>query len=302
MDVDIEPLRILSDQIAGIMRTVISLAPNLLAAVMVIALTWTFAFLVGRLSSSLLRRSSLRRSLVEAITKISRLSVWLVGALVAATLVFPNLTPTKLLAGLGLGSIAVGLAFKDIFENFLAGFLILLRKPMRIGDDIECGDLNGQVEHISIRDTFLRQRSGELILVPNSYLYKNPVKILTDRPKRRISLEVGIAYGEDVETARKVISDTIEALSTRETSKSFDIFTTSFGSSSIDFIVRWWTGSTPKEEHLSRSEAVSKIKAALDDAGIEIPFPYRTLTFKEPLKLSPEGVDGLGAPVQETEN
>ena len=302
MDVDIEPLRILSDQIAGIMRTVISLAPNLLAAVMVIALTWTFAFLVGRLSSSLLRRSSLRRSLVEAITKISRLSVWLVGALVAATLVFPNLTPTKLLAGLGLGSIAVGLAFKDIFENFLAGFLILLRKPMRIGDDIECGDLNGQVEHISIRDTFLRQRSGELILVPNSYLYKNPVKILTDRLKRRISLEVGIAYGEDVETARKVISDTIEALSTRETSKSFDIFTTSFGSSSIDFIVRWWTGSTPKEEHLSRSEAVSKIKTALDDAGIEIPFPYRTLTFKEPLKLSPEGVDGLDAPVQETEN
>ncbi|WP_197703972.1 mechanosensitive ion channel family protein [Cohaesibacter sp. ES.047] len=271
------------------MRTVVSLAPNLLAAVIVIALTWTFAFIVGRLSSSLLRRSSLRRSLVEAITKVSRLTVWLVGALVAATLVFPNLTPTKLLAGLGLGSIAVGLAFKDIFENFLAGFLILLRKPMRIGDDIACGDLSGQVEHISIRDTFLRQRSGELILVPNSYLYKNPVKILTDRAKRRISLEVGIAYGEDVEAARKVISETVEALSTRETSRPFDIFTTSFGSSSIDFVVRWWTGSTPKEEHLSRSEAVSSIKTALDNAGIEIPFPYRTLTFKEPLKLSPDG-------------
>ena len=301
MDVDIEPFRILSDQIAGIMRTLIALAPNLLAAVMVIALTWTFAYLVGRLSSSLLRRSSLRRSLVEAITKVSRLTVWLVGFLVAATLVFPNLTPTKLLAGLGLGSIAVGLAFKDIFENFLAGFLILLRKPMRIGDDIECGDLSGQVEHISIRDTFLRQRSGELILVPNSYLYKNPVKILTDRPKRRISLEVGIAYGEDVETARKVISKTVEGLSTRETSLSFDIFTTSFGSSSIDFMVRWWTGSTPKEEHLSRSEAVSAIKSALDNAGIEIPFPYRTLTFNEPLKLSPNGLDALRQKAPETD-
>ncbi|NVK35047.1 MAG: mechanosensitive ion channel family protein [Rhodobacteraceae bacterium] len=283
-----EPLRILSDQIAEITRTTVALAPNMLAAILVITLTWVIAFLVGKISSSLLGRSSLRRSLVEAITKLSKLAVWFFGGLVAATLVFPNLTPTKLLAGLGLGSIAVGLAFKDIFENFLAGFLILLRKPMRIGDDIECGDLQGQVEHISIRDTFLRQRSGELLLVPNSYLYKNPVKILTDQAKRRISLEVGIAYGEDVEAARKIISETIAALSTRDTSKPFDIFTTGFGSSSIDFEVRWWTGSTPKHEYESRSEAVSSIKSALDNAGIEIPFPYRTLTFSEPLKLSNE--------------
>lgn len=89
--------------------------------------------------------------------------------------------PTKLLAGLGLGSITVGLAFKDIFENFLAGFLIVMRKPMRIGDDIECEELSGQVEHISIRDTLLRKRSGKLMLNPNSFIFKKPVKILTDR-------------------------------------------------------------------------------------------------------------------------
>ena len=85
-----------------------------------------------------------------------------------------------MLAGLGLGSIAIGLAFKDIFENFLAGFLILMRKPMRIGDDIECEGLSGQVEQMSIRGTFLRKRSGELILVPNSFIFKKPVKILID--------------------------------------------------------------------------------------------------------------------------
>lgn len=85
-----------------------------------------------------------------------------------------------MLAGLGLGSIAIGLAFKDIFENFLAGFLILMRKPTRIGDDIECEGLSGQVEQISIRGTFLRKRSGELILVPNSFIFKKPVKILID--------------------------------------------------------------------------------------------------------------------------
>ena len=62
---------------------------------------------------------------------------------------------------------------------------------MRIGDDIECEGVTGRVEEITIRDSYIRRRSGELILVPNSFLYKNPVRVLTDRPKRRIDLTVG---------------------------------------------------------------------------------------------------------------
>jgi len=282
----LQPFQILSEQVSTIARSAIELAPNLLAAFIVLLLTLLLALVVGKVTKSVMGRSRLRPSLTEAIVKLSRLCVWLVGILIAATLLFPNLTPTKMLAGLGIGSIAIGLAFKDIFENFLAGFLILLRKPMRIGDDIDCAGLSGRVEHISIRDTFLRKRSGELVLVPNSYIYKNPVEILTDRPVRRISLVVGVAYGEDVEQSRDVIATVVESLKTRETSRPFDVFTREFGSSSVDFLVRWWTGSTPKEEHASRSEAVSKIKSALDEAGIEIPFPYRTLTFKEPLPVT----------------
>lgn len=292
MDLHLKPFQILSEQVSSIARSAIELAPNLLAALIVLLLTLVLALAVGKVTKSVMGRSRLRPSLTEAIVKLSRLCVWLVGILIAATLLFPNLTPTKMLAGLGIGSIAIGLAFKDIFENFLAGFLILLRKPMRIGDDIDCAGLSGRVEHISIRDTFLRKRSGELVLVPNSYIYKNPVEILTDRPVRRISLVVGVAYGEDVEQSREVIAAAVDTLETRETSRPFDVFTREFGASSVDFLVRWWTGSTPKEEHASRSEAVSKIKSALDEAGIEIPFPYRTLTFKEPLPVTKAPQDG----------
>ena len=179
----------------------------------------------------------------------------------------------------------MGLAFKDVFENFLAGFLILLRKPMRIGDDIECEGVSARVEDISIRDTFLRKRSGELVIVPNSFLFKNPVKILTDEKLRRISLVIGVAYGENAKEAKSVISDVIENLETRDKSKGFELVADCFNASSVDFVARWWTDSTPPAERLSKSEAVLAIKDALDEAGIEIPFPYRTLTFAEPLRI-----------------
>ncbi len=291
MDLSIEPLRIVTEQLTSLLRDLVALTPNLIAALAIIAVTWAAAALVGRLMIALFRRSSTRPSLVVALVKLSRISIWLFGILIAATLLFPNLTPTKLLAGLGIGSIAVGLAFKDIFENFLAGFLILMRKPMRIGDDIECEDLSGQVEAISIRDTFLRKRSGELVLVPNSFIYKNPVKILTDRPTRRISLVVGVAYGEDVKNARDVISKAIEGIKFRDLTRPPEVFAKEFSSSSIDFLVRWWTDSPPKAEHQSRDAAVAAIKTALDRAGIEIPFPYRTLTFKDPLRVGPIRAD-----------
>jgi small-conductance mechanosensitive channel len=276
------PLRILKDEMTALAVGLIALLPNLIAGLLAIILTWLFAAIIGRVVRRLLRRSRVRSSLQHALVSLTRIAIWVAGLMITATIVFPNLTPTRLLAGLGLGSIAVGLAFKDIFENFLAGILILIRKPMRIGDDIECEAVSGRV----------RKRSGELVMVPNSYLYKNPIKVLTDRPIRRIEIVVGVAYGEDVDAARQVIADALQGLPTIDHAERSDVFARAFNSSSIDFVVRWWTGSTPIEEHRSRDEVTAAIKAALDGAGIEIPFPYRTLVFKEPLALAAAAADG----------
>ncbi|WP_407495231.1 mechanosensitive ion channel family protein [Pseudooceanicola sp. MF1-13] len=283
---NLEPLEIVNGQITGLVKGLIALIPNLIAAVILLILTALVAWGISALVTRILRKSNARPSLRDAVGKLVKIVVWALGLLVAATILFPNLTPTKMIAGLGIGSIAIGLAFKDIFENFLAGFLILLRKPMRIGDDIECESVSGRVEHISIRDTFIRKRSGELVLLPNSYLFKNPVKVLTDEPLRRIEITVGVAYDEDVDQARDVITKAMEGIPSDKSDKPVQVFAKEFNSSSIDFMVRWWTESAPIDEHKSRDKAIASIKRALDDAGIEIPFPYRTLTFKEPLPLS----------------
>jgi small-conductance mechanosensitive channel len=137
-----------------------------------------------------------RRSLKDLLLRLMSIGIWVVGLLVTAMIIFPGLTPANALGALGVASIAVGLAFKDIFENFFAGILLLWKFPFENGDFIECQDIKGQVEDVTIRMTRIRLMSGEELLVPNAFLYKNPVRVVTSRPYRRVSVMSGVAYGE----------------------------------------------------------------------------------------------------------
>jgi small-conductance mechanosensitive channel len=248
--------------------------------------TWLAAKAASRLVVWLTRRSSMRPSLIGLLQNLAAILVWLTGVLVAATVAFPDMSPTDLLAALGIGSVAIGFAFKDVFENFLAGILILYREPMRLHDHIACDDIEGAVEKITIRDTHVRQTDGQLVVLPNATLFKNPVIIRTDQELRRVTIAAGVAYDEDVDQSRAVIEQAVRGLDSVANDRPVEVFAQAFGASSIDFEVAWWTGSRPIDVRRSRDEVVAAIKRALDDAGIEIPFPYRTLTFKEPLTLA----------------
>lgn len=263
----------------------VKLLPLFAVALFALILTWVFATFLSQLLRKSLSRSKIRRSLGELFVTLFKVIIWTSGILIAVTILFPSLTAGKLLAALGLGSVAVGLAFKDIFENFFAGILIMLRKPMRIGDFIECEGIQGKVEHISVRETYLRKTDDQLVLVPNSFLFKNPLLILTDLELRRFDIVVGVAYGEDVSAAQAVIAKAVESLNTVNHDKPIEVYAREFNSSSIDFTVRWWAESTPLSMHQSRDQVVTAIKEALDNENIEIPFPYRTLTFKEPFEI-----------------
>lgn len=162
-----------------------------------------------------------------------------------------------------------------------AGILILWRFPFENGDYIEVDGLMGRVEDVEIRSTSIRKTDSELVIVPNSTIFKNKVTVMTNRLHRRLELAVGIAYGEDVATGRKVILGAVNSCESVAKSPKPEVLATAFGASSIDFDVLWWTDSKPIEERRSRDELVEAIKKALDDAGIEIPYPYRTLTFSK---------------------
>ncbi|WP_100369495.1 mechanosensitive ion channel family protein [Yoonia maricola] len=283
------------EQLREIGRSAIELSPQIVVALVVLILTAVVSKIVRVGISSLMARTKLRTSLRELATLLASIMTWVTGLMIAAVIVFPGLTPASILAGLGLGSVAIGFAFKDVFENFLAGIIILFRREMRIGDHIECLGIEGEVTHIAIRESHISRTDGQLVIVPNSMLFKNPVIIRTDKPKRRVTIICGVAYDVDVDEARSVITHAVEKCETVEKdSKPIQVFAQEFASSSINFEVAWWTGSKPVEVRTSRDEVVAGVKRALDDAGIEIPFPYLTLTFKQPLPIAPQGTEGTG--------
>jgi small-conductance mechanosensitive channel len=266
-------------------RGLLASLPQIFIGIAILVATWLVTRLLDRLLKPVFHRLHLRDSLIELFRKLAIGFIWIIGLLIAGIVVIPGFEVSSVLAALGLGSVAIGFAFKDIFENFLAGILILLREPFRLGDFIECNGLEGHVETITIRDTHIRQVDGQRVVVPNAILFKDPVTVRTDLPLRRITVICGVAYGEDVDRSRKVIHDTVKDLPSVNKEKPVQIFAQEFADSSINFEVTWWTGSEPVDIRRSRDEVVAAVKRALDKAGIEIPFPYRTLTFKEPLSV-----------------
>lgn len=276
----------LTDQLTFWIEGAVAAGPRLGVAILVLLFTALVAWIFRGLLDRVGRRARFRRNLVDVLKLMSNTTIWLLGILMALTVVFPTITPGKALTTLGLGSVAIGFAFKDTFENFLAGILILLREPFQMGDFIECEGAEGKIERITIRDTHIRQTDGQLVVVPNAQLFHNPVTVRTNQEVRRTSIVCGVAYGEDIDRARAVIYKAVREVDlVRDDVRDVQVFAMAFGASSIDFEIAWWTGSLPVDIRRSRDKVVAAIKRALDEEGIEIPFPYRTLTFKEPLAL-----------------
>ena len=278
-------IRALHQQIEHMARGFVQMLPQLLIAVLILFLTWLVAKSAVRIADRITKHTHIREDLKQLLDTLVRLAIWVVGIVIAMTVAIPSFTPASAFAGLGVGALAIGFAFQDIFENFLAGVLIMLREKMRINDLIECEGIVGRVERITLRETHVRQLSNELTIVPNSKLFKNPVKILTDDVVRRDEIMIGVSYDCDVEEAQRVIREAVEALDNIVHEKPVLVVARSFGASSIDLLVQWWAPTGTTDIRLTRHSVVVAAKKALDAAGIEIPYPYVTNTFKDPLMV-----------------
>lgn len=218
-------------------------------------------------------------SLQSLFGQLTRVVVIVLGLFTAAAIIFPGLSAGHLVSVLGLSSVAIGFAFKDIFQNFLAGILILSGRPFRIGDQIETNGLEGTVDHISIRNTLIHTYDGQEIIVPNAQIFTNPITVRTARKARRSTFTTGIGYGEDIEEAREVIRKAVVGCESTLEDPAPQIYVSAHDSSSVNFDVRYWTESSIGSVWKARDEVATTVKYALDEAGIEIPYPYRTVEF-----------------------
>ncbi|MEP7314899.1 MAG: mechanosensitive ion channel domain-containing protein, partial [Pseudomonadota bacterium] len=192
--IDINPLEIITEAAIALLRGFLARLPEIAIAVVVLILTPFLGRLMRSLVTRIMHQARLREALVTLGTNLSSFLVWVFALALIVVIVFPSVTPSQFIAGLGVGSLAIGFAFKDVFENFLAGVIILARQKMQIGDVIECEGVYGRIETILIRETHVRRLDGELVIVPNALLFQKPLRIQTDLPVIRQQLIVGVDY------------------------------------------------------------------------------------------------------------
>lgn len=212
-----------------------------------------------------------------------------VGVLVAMTIALPTFQPSELIQILGVGGIAVGFAFRDIFENFLAGILLLLDQPFHIGDQIIAGGYEGTVEEIQIRATYIRTYDGRRVVVPNSELYKGSVIVNTAFDQRRSEYDVGIGYESDIIRAQQLMQRVMEGTPGVLKSPKPDTIMMEMGDSAIIIRVRWWTKPFKADVLRAQDAVLRTMKNRLTEEGFNIPFPIRTVMFYD---QSIDGVQG----------
>jgi small conductance mechanosensitive channel len=273
MNASIEPaVRTIESYIEGF----IALLPTLGIAAVV--------FLVFLLGASLARYAVVgvfqrrrRGDLGVLLGTFARWALILLGLLVVATIVFPSIRPADLLATLGIGSVAIGFAFKDILQNWLSGLLILYRQPFRPGDQIVSGEFEGTVERIEPRATLLRTYDGQRVVIPNADIYTRIVTVRTAFPKRRSEYDFGIGYGDDVDAACEVILAALQSVEDVERDPEPEAFPWALDGSAVTVKVRWWSDSKRLSVVRTRGRVVGAVKKALSEAGIDLPFPTRVV-------------------------
>ena len=208
-----------------------------------------------------------------------RVIVFIVGSLMVLSAVGIDVTP--LVASLGVGSLAVGLALQKTLEDFVAGLLLAADQPVCVGDYIEVDKLEGTVLQIGWRSSHLLTRGHSHVIVPNSILAQSRV-INRSRPSERVDfvIDVGVHYDSDLEHVVAVCVDTATAVH-REDPRATQDFTpranvTAFGPSSVDFVV--WCSARTWLDHYGLKDAVMRsLRKRFAAEGIRIPYPIRTL-------------------------
>ncbi len=265
----------------GMVNGFLSMLPLLGVGVIVFLIFWAIASGVRRGIERVARQRSEFPSAATAFGRLAYIALMLLGLLVAVTVAFPSVTPAKLFSALGIGGVAIGFAFKDIFQNLLAGILLLIRHPFRAGDEITSGDFTGTVESIETRATYIRTYDGQRVIVPNSVIYTESVTVITAYDLLRSDVDIGIGYGDDITHAKRLALEAVKGVDGVLSDPPPDVLLWELAGSSKNLRVRWWTKPKRAGVVLIKSDVQQAVAEALVNAGIDLPFPTQQILFHD---------------------
>ena len=200
--------------------------------------------------------------------------------------------------GTGLIGLVVGIAFRDITENFLSSIFLSMQQPFETGDLVEVASVTGYVQQLNVRTTILMTLDGNLIQIPNASVYKSTIRNFTTNPNRREVFEVGIGYDDSIndaqEIARKVLAEHPAVLNDPEPAVLVD----SLGRSTVNLRVYFWLNGHENSWLKVRSSVIRLVKLAFQQQGISMPDEAREVVFPQGIPvtlLDATPADALGA-------
>lgn len=229
--------------------------------------------LLAQLVRMLVSRTLSWRGRSESSARVfGRLVSWLVTALAvgaAVTVTFPSIRPVNLLGGIGVVSIAAGIAFQTVLGNMFAGIVILTRDRFRVGDQISVGEHRGTVVQMGLTSTSVRTFDGRLVLVPNGTLHSEVVTVQTGFEHVRSSVRVDVADTADLERAARVAVDAMRALPQVLDEPAPEAFLTSVGTATVQLELRFWSGARQLETKEATHAVVMAVLTAFSQHDVE---------------------------------
>ena len=259
----------------GVLDQIIENAGFILTAFLFILVGFYIARLISRL---MVRGLRYREVDAELTLLISRIAQW---AIIVGVILFSaqqvGVDVTAILTGLGILGFTLGFALQDVSKNFIAGLLLLLQQPFKLGDTIQVSGFSGTIIDINLRDTEIRTMDGLRVRIPNGEIFTQPVLNFTGVRQRRLYIKVGVAYDTDLEVARQAALDTIKAIPGVLNDPEVGVHFESFGDFAIQMNIFYWYDESQTSYPVALDAGIRGIKAAFKAAGIVIPFPVHEL-------------------------
>src|SRR6476469_677077 len=269
-------------KIQSMIDGLIILLPNIVLALIVFAIFFFFGRAIKRTVRQLTRNHHQARNLGLVLGRLAQGTIVLVGLFVALSIVIPTFKAGDLIQLLGISGVAIGFAFRDILQNFLAGILILLTEPFRIDDQIVFKNFEGTVENIETRATTIRTYDGRRIVIPNAELFTNSVTVNTAFDNRRLEFDIGIGYGDDIDRAKELILEAIASVDGVLKDPHPDALVVDLAESTVNIRARWWVKPPRRADVLdSQDKVLTAIKKKLTANGIDMPYPTQQILFHD---------------------
>ncbi len=272
----------LKEKLGGWLNDFVINLPNIVLAVIVMSLGIFAAQYVRKYVQKGLGKFVDNKTVTGFASSIITAAFLIAMLLVVLSILKLDTALTSILGTAGIAGLAVGLALQEPIVNVFAGIVMSMRDYYSVGDLVKTNDYFGTIGKINLRSTILTTPDGQEVIIPNKDVLQNPLVNYTHSDKRRVDIECGVAYGDDLESAREIA---LNAIRTNEKVKydknmPLELFFTEFGDSSINFQLRFWYHFSSHASFMDlKSEAIIAIKKAFDSNEITIPFPITTLDF-----------------------